>query len=62
MLLIREEREWILAFQFLEHGQLPRAGGWAQQDAIYVEIMRTISEVIGLVRRELTERATRDGG
>lgn len=62
MLLIQHHRRWITTYQFYERGHLPHAGGWAQQDAQTVEILRTMDDVIGATRRDLIERQRAENG
>lgn len=56
VLLTQTEHEWLRAWAMFERGVLPRAGGWAEQDAAWVQAMEAVEPAVAKARADREEQ------
>ena len=56
VLLTQHHRDALRAWAMLERGLLPRAGGWAEQDAVWLQTIEAVEPAIARAKADLAER------
>lgn len=54
---MQQEQDALRTWRFFERGVLPRAGGWAEQDARFAQVIETIEPAVVRAREDLARRA-----
>lgn len=53
--------DWMRALKWSESGHLPRAGGWAEQEALVVSALEAMRQGVDLAVAELQRRNASQG-